>query len=140
MAHGNINLLSLSARHKLGLSRVEKVKLFGATAQSGVILLHKEPANLVLGDIVLGIASGGRGRGASLLGSVVSSGSIGSSVRGVVGVGGVRVWLVVAMVGAVDGGRNSFGSHRVRMKLEKEKKVIEAKGRGCKERWLFGDD
>lgn len=118
LADGDGHLFSFCPGHKLGLAGVEEVELLRVAAEGGVVLLDKEPANFMLGDVVLGLAcvgvgvDGSRGvRGGEVRGrSAVRGGSMGRVVR----IGRIVGWVVVKVrvVGPVEGGGCCFGSHR----------------------------
>lgn len=86
------------------------MQLVGVTAHSGVVLLDKEPADLILGNLVLLLisAGGGTGRGGGLSGLEVGSGVHGS-VGGVEGIGEAMLGGIVA----VDGDLSHIGHFEI---------------------------
>lgn len=97
---GNGHRLGLSAKDKLGALGVEEVQLVGVAAHSGIVLLDEEPADLILGDLVLLLisAGSGTGRGGGLSGLEVGGGVHGS-VGGVEGIGEAMLGGIVAVDG-----------------------------------------
>lgn len=96
----NGDRLGLSAKDQLGPLGVEEVQLVGVAAHGGVVLLDKEPADLILGNLVLLLfsAGGGTGRGGGLSGLEVGGGVHGS-VGGVEGIGEAMLGGIVAVNG-----------------------------------------
>lgn len=90
----------LGAKDKLGPLGVEEVQLVRVTAHSGIVLLDKEPADLVLGDLILLLfgAGSGAGRSGGLSRLEVGRGVHGR-VGGVEGIGEAMLGSVVAVNG-----------------------------------------
>jgi hypothetical protein len=94
----NGHRLGLGAKDKLGALGVEEVELVGVAAHGSIVLLDKEPANLILGNLVLLLfsAGSGTGRGRGLSGLEVCGGVHGS-VGGVEGIGEAMLGGIVAV-------------------------------------------
>lgn len=64
VTNGDGNGLGLGSEDELGPLRVEQVELVRVAAHSSIVLLNKEPADLILADLIL-LMIGGSGRSRS---------------------------------------------------------------------------